>query len=159
MCGLVFDHMLQTGGLDKMHKQNQDKAHLLYDAIDSSSGFYKQPVDPACRCLFHPFKVVPKPVDVSYVGFNGCVGTRTRVCMLRWSLRVRRSLMNVPFTISKGAELEAKFLKEATKAGLVSTPLHCIFCMPMISFLAFPNCTRQEEEGLVDSGLPRNKQK
>ena len=31
-----------------------------------------------------------------------------------------RSLMNVPFTISKGADLETKFLKEATKAGLVS---------------------------------------
>lgn len=30
-----------------------------------------------------------------------------------------RSLMNIPFTIPKGAELEAAFLKEATKAGLV----------------------------------------
>lgn len=42
------------------------------------------------------------------------------LCMLRPDLCVRRSLMNVPFTISKGADLEAKFLKEATKAGLVS---------------------------------------
>lgn len=49
MCGLVFDHMLQDGGLDKMHKQNQAKAQMLYDAIDGSSGFYKQPVDPSCR--------------------------------------------------------------------------------------------------------------
>ena len=49
MCGLVFDHMLQNGGLEAMHKQNQDKAQMLYDAIDNSSGFYKQPVDPKCR--------------------------------------------------------------------------------------------------------------
>ncbi len=53
MCGLVFDHMLQNGGLDKMHEQNESKAQLLYDAIDGSSGFYKQPVDPTCRS--YPF--------------------------------------------------------------------------------------------------------
>lgn len=49
MCGLVFDHMLKHGGLEAMHKQNQHKAQMLYDAIDNSSGFYKQPVDPKCR--------------------------------------------------------------------------------------------------------------
>jgi len=31
--------------------------------------------------------------------------------------------MNVPFTISKGADLEGQFLSEATKKGLVRTPL------------------------------------
>jgi phosphoserine aminotransferase len=83
MCGLVFDHMLRSGGLSAMHAQNQAKAQLLYDAIDNSGGFYNQPVDPACR-----------------------------------------SLMNVPFTIPKGAELEAKFLSEATKEGLVQLKGH-----------------------------------
>lgn len=32
---------------------------------------------------------------------------------------IGRSLMNVPFTIPKGAELEKEFLSEATKEGLV----------------------------------------
>lgn len=49
MCGLVFDHMLKTGGLEAMHQQNKDKAQMLYDAIDGLHGFYKQPVDPSCR--------------------------------------------------------------------------------------------------------------
>lgn len=49
MCGLVFSHMLKNGGIEAMHKQNLAKAELLYDAIDSSNGFYHQPVDPACR--------------------------------------------------------------------------------------------------------------
>lgn len=51
MCGLVFSHMLRSGGLASMHAQNEAKAQLLYNAIDGSSGFYNQPVDPACRCI------------------------------------------------------------------------------------------------------------
>jgi len=35
-----------------------------------------------------------------------------------------RSLMNVPFTISKGADLEGQFLSEATKKGLVQLKGH-----------------------------------
>lgn len=50
ICGLVFSHMLSTGGLSAMHSHNQAKAQLLYGTIDGSSGFYNQPVDSASRC-------------------------------------------------------------------------------------------------------------
>ncbi|MHB1038159.1 MAG: 3-phosphoserine/phosphohydroxythreonine transaminase [Pirellulales bacterium] len=42
MVKLVTDWLLkEVGGLDKMAQQNRAKAALLYDAIDSSGGFYK----------------------------------------------------------------------------------------------------------------------
>lgn len=41
IAGLVFKWLLNMGGLDEMYKRNLDKAKVLYDAIDASSGYYK----------------------------------------------------------------------------------------------------------------------
>ena len=49
-----------------------------------------------------------------------------------------RSLMNIPFTISKGAELEKQFLSEATKAGMVHFPSSLF--LDKISSESFPSC-------------------
>jgi phosphoserine aminotransferase len=38
--GLVYKWLLNKGGLEEMHKINQAKAKMLYDAIDNSDGFY-----------------------------------------------------------------------------------------------------------------------
>jgi phosphoserine aminotransferase len=62
---------------------NQEKAKLLYDAIDNSDGYYNNPVT-----------------------------------------KEYRSLMNVPFTLGGGEELEKKFLKEAAAAGMESLKGH-----------------------------------
>jgi phosphoserine aminotransferase len=37
------------GGLAGIEKKNQEKAKVVYDAIESAKGFYKCPVDPAVR--------------------------------------------------------------------------------------------------------------
>lgn len=39
MCGLVFKHLKELGGLEAVQKMNQEKAQLLYDAIDESALF------------------------------------------------------------------------------------------------------------------------
>jgi phosphoserine aminotransferase len=39
--GQVFKWILKQGGLAAIEKKNSDKAKLIYDAIDSSGGFYK----------------------------------------------------------------------------------------------------------------------
>lgn len=39
--GQVFKWILKNGGLPAMEKRNAEKAKLIYDAIDSSGGFYK----------------------------------------------------------------------------------------------------------------------
>lgn len=49
ICGLVFKNMLKNGGIEAQNKKNEEKAQLLYDAIDNSNGFYVQPVDKSCR--------------------------------------------------------------------------------------------------------------
>lgn len=41
MCGLVFQHWLKFGGLEKVGEMNEAKAKLIYDAIDGSGGFYR----------------------------------------------------------------------------------------------------------------------
>jgi phosphoserine aminotransferase len=52
--GLVTKWLLgDIGGLEKMHKQNRDKAKLLYDVIDSSDGFYTGHAQPECRSLMN----------------------------------------------------------------------------------------------------------
>lgn len=40
MCGLVYQWMKRNGGVAAMHEQNENKAKLIYDAIDNSA-FYK----------------------------------------------------------------------------------------------------------------------
>ena len=48
MAGLVFDWIAEQGGLSAIAVQNDAKAALLYQAIDSSA-FYRNTIDPACR--------------------------------------------------------------------------------------------------------------
>jgi phosphoserine aminotransferase len=47
--GLVLEWIESEGGLPGMEKRNEAKARLLYDAIESSDGFYSCPVEKASR--------------------------------------------------------------------------------------------------------------
>lgn len=40
MAGLVFEWLIEKGGVEVMEKENEEKAKLLYDTIDSSSLYY-----------------------------------------------------------------------------------------------------------------------
>ena len=46
---LVLAKVKAEGGLDGVVKRNNEKAGLLYDAIDNSGGFYKSPVEKSVR--------------------------------------------------------------------------------------------------------------
>lgn len=62
MCGLVFAKLLKQGGLEAQLKLNEAKAKLLYDAIESSNGFYFSPVAKANRSLMNvPFTIPSNP--------------------------------------------------------------------------------------------------
>ena len=39
MCGLVFEHLLENGGVEEMYNKNLKKASLLYDYLDRSDMF------------------------------------------------------------------------------------------------------------------------
>ncbi|MCD0458502.1 3-phosphoserine/phosphohydroxythreonine transaminase [Roseiconus lacunae] len=47
------------GGLEAMEKLNREKAGLLYNAIDSSNGFYTGHAKPECRSLMNATFVLP----------------------------------------------------------------------------------------------------
>jgi len=51
--GLVMEWMEAEGGLSAIEKRNEAKAKLLYDAIDSSNGYYSCPVEKASRSLMN----------------------------------------------------------------------------------------------------------
>ncbi len=52
MAGLVFDWILDMGGLEEMKRRNERKASLLYDYLDSQS-YYTAPVDKKCRSMMN----------------------------------------------------------------------------------------------------------
>ncbi len=78
---LVYEWILDMGGLEAMKKFNEEKAAVLYDYLDSQD-YYIAPVK-----------------------------------------KDSRSMMNVTF-VTGDAELDAKFAKEAAKAGLVNLKGH-----------------------------------
>jgi phosphoserine aminotransferase len=49
VAGLVFKWVKAQGGLAAIEKLNDQKAGLIYQAIDGSGGFYRSPVDKAAR--------------------------------------------------------------------------------------------------------------
>ena len=50
---LVCEHIKGHGGLAEMEKKNEEKAKILYDAIDASDGFYRGHADKAARSLMN----------------------------------------------------------------------------------------------------------
>jgi len=54
MVGLVAKWLLEDiGGLAKMEETNQQKAAMLYEAIDASNGFYAGHAQPECRSIMN----------------------------------------------------------------------------------------------------------
>jgi phosphoserine aminotransferase len=49
VAGLTFQWLQAQGGLAVMAERNQAKAGLLYRAIDSSGGYYRNPIEPSAR--------------------------------------------------------------------------------------------------------------
>jgi phosphoserine aminotransferase len=49
MVGLIFDWILNNGGVEEMERRAIEKANMLYNLIDSSNGFYTNSVEKNCR--------------------------------------------------------------------------------------------------------------
>ncbi|KAK7379721.1 hypothetical protein VNO78_34411 [Psophocarpus tetragonolobus] len=68
MCGLVFEDLLEQGGLVEVEKKNQKKAEILYNAIDGSNGFYKSPVEKSVRSLMNvPFTLEKSELEGEFI--------------------------------------------------------------------------------------------
>ena len=68
MAGLVFQWLKDNGGVRGIQMRNEEKAGLLYHAIDSSDGFYRCPVDVGCRSRMNvPFRLRTEDLEKHFV--------------------------------------------------------------------------------------------
>ncbi|KAG5060914.1 hypothetical protein JHK87_001943 [Glycine soja] len=68
MCGLVFEDLLEQGGLGEVERRNKKKAEILYSAIDGSKGFYKCPVEKSVRSLMNvPFTLEKSELEGEFI--------------------------------------------------------------------------------------------
>ncbi len=68
MVGLVMKWLKDLGGLSAMQKINQEKAGLVYNAIDSSGGFYRGHAAPEARSIMNvPFRLPSEELENAFV--------------------------------------------------------------------------------------------
>ncbi len=66
--GLVLKWLKELGGLPAMHKIDQQKAGLVYGAIDSSGGFYRGHAKPEARSIMNvPFRMPSEDLENLFV--------------------------------------------------------------------------------------------
>ncbi|KAF5738094.1 phosphoserine aminotransferase 2 chloroplastic-like [Tripterygium wilfordii] len=66
--GLVFEDLLEQGGLAEVEKKNKRKGELLYNAIDESKGFYRCPVEKSVRSLMNvPFTLEKSDLEAEFI--------------------------------------------------------------------------------------------
>jgi phosphoserine aminotransferase len=74
VAGLVFEWLLERGGLDAMAEINQRKARRLYQAIDES-GFYANPVALPYRSWMNiPFTLADPALDADFLAESKAAG-------------------------------------------------------------------------------------
>jgi phosphoserine aminotransferase len=74
MAGLVFKWLKREGGLSAMGERNRAKAQLLYRTIDES-GFYRNPIDKACRSWMNvPFLLPNEQLDKLFLSESAAAG-------------------------------------------------------------------------------------
>jgi len=68
IAGLVFEWLKKNGGLKVMAQVNERKAKKLYDYIDASGGFYKNPVERHSRSWMNvPFTLKSEALDEPFL--------------------------------------------------------------------------------------------
>jgi phosphoserine aminotransferase len=82
--GLVLRWIAELGGLAAIARRNEEKAALLYDAIDGSGGFYRGHAQPASRSRMNvTFRLVSEELEKAFLkqaqaeGFDGLKGHRS----------------------------------------------------------------------------------
>ncbi len=77
MAGLVFEHLLEIGGVPAMEKLNKEKAGILYDFLDQSN-LFKGTVPNEFRSLMNvPFVTGNDELDAKFIAEAGKLGFKT----------------------------------------------------------------------------------
>jgi phosphoserine aminotransferase len=82
--GLVTKWLIEQGGLETAARLNEEKARLIYEAIDSSGGFYRPHADPDSRSAMNvTFRLTSEDLEKTFVaeakgaGMDGLKGHRS----------------------------------------------------------------------------------
>jgi phosphoserine aminotransferase len=108
--GLMLKWAQEQGGLAAIEKRNEEKAALIYRAIDSSGGFYRSPVEAAARSTMNVvFRLPSEELEKKFVGESEKAG------ML--GLKGHRSVGGCRASLYNGMPLEgaqelASFMRE-----------------------------------------------
>ncbi|MGH9317996.1 MAG: 3-phosphoserine/phosphohydroxythreonine transaminase [Thermoanaerobaculia bacterium] len=107
---LVAKWMLEQGGLEAIGRKNEEKARILYDAIDGSGGFYRPHARPDSRSHMNvTFRLPTEDLEKQFVaeatkaGLDGLKGHRSVG-------GIRASIYNA--FPRKGVETLVSFMKE-----------------------------------------------
>lgn len=81
---LVCQWLKENGGLEAMEKKNEEKAEILYDAIDASDGYYRGHADKPARSLMNvTFRLPSEELEKQFAaeatakGLDGLKGHRS----------------------------------------------------------------------------------
>ncbi len=84
LINLVCEWLKQKGGVSAMAKINEEKAEILYDAIDTSDGFYSGHAEKSARSLMNvTFRLPSEDLEKQFAseatanGFDGLKGHRS----------------------------------------------------------------------------------
>jgi phosphoserine aminotransferase len=74
VCALMFKWLLSQGGVEAVEKLNDEKARILYEAIDQSD-FYTNPVDKHCRSRLNvPFLLADPALEKTFIAESEAAG-------------------------------------------------------------------------------------
>lgn len=100
IAGLVFQWLKKQGGLAGIEAVNREKARILYECIDQSGGFYRNPVDPDCRSRMNvPFVLTRPELDAAFLAESKAAGLA--------SLKGHKSVGGMRASIYNAVSLEA----------------------------------------------------
>jgi phosphoserine aminotransferase len=111
---LTLDWIKKQGGLQGMQKVNDEKARILYDAIDSSGGYYNNPVDKDARSRMNVvFRLKSEELEEKFVkeakaaGIIGVKGHRS-VGGIRFSIYNANLVENVKKSVDFMKDFQKK---------------------------------------------------
>jgi phosphoserine aminotransferase len=114
MLDLTLDWIKSKGGLAGMQKINEEKARILYDAIDSSGGYYNNPVEKDARSRMNVvFRLKSEELEEKFVkeakaaGIIGVKGHRS-VGGIRFSIYNANLVENVAKSVDFMKDFQKK---------------------------------------------------
>jgi phosphoserine aminotransferase len=75
LAGLTFQWLKEQGGVAVIGERNHAKAALLYQTIDGSGGYYRNPIDPSARSRMNvPFTLHDSALDAAFLKESEAAG-------------------------------------------------------------------------------------